>query len=482
MTDLKQRTVSGLRWMTATGVVQRAFGFAAIVVLARILEPAEFGLFALAFIVIGALTLFQDLGVDTALIQRKGEDPVATDTAFWLIPGMGILLFALTQLCASVFASWVGDARVVPVVRWLGGIFLISCWGRVPLALLGKRTEFAKRAWAQMGGELVYAAMAISLALSGWKVWSLVAGYLAKVMTTNGMAWAFSRFRPAFRFDRAIARQMLHIGGFLVAGNVLWFIRTNVGALWIGKLLGVTELGYYTIAFGIANFLNIYVFGRMNHVMFPVLSRIQEDRARVIGAYLKYLKYAAIIALPVGIGLVWVAGLFLRVVYGAKWLPAAPVLQVLAISGVMGVLIQPASSVFYAHGATRLIFAVELASVSVLLGLVGPLTAHWGAVGTASAVLVSNTAGFLVSVLGVRRVLGVRFRQMGRALGVSVVGGMALSVALFLLRDGIPLLGAVSYPPLGSLCLLVAGGGAAYLACLAAAEKRFFTDVRALLR
>lgn len=480
--DLKQRTISGVRWVTLTGIVQRLLGFAAIVVLARVLDPAEFGLFALAFIAIGALSLFQDLGVETALIQRKGDERIAADTAFWLIPLMSGVLFGLTQLCAPLFASWVGDDQLIPIVRWLGVIFLVNSLGRVPLALLSKRTEFAKRSWAQMSGEVVYAVVAVALALCGWKIWSLVAGYLAKVVVTNGLAWMFVNFKPTFGFDRVVARQMLQIGGFLVASNILWFIKTNVGALWIGKLLGVTALGYYTIAFGIANFLSTYIFGRMNHVMFPVLARMQDNRAEVIGAYLKYLKYVAIVALPVGIGLLLVAEPFLHVVYGAKWLPAAPALRILAIAGVMGVLSQPGSSVFYAHGASRRVFTVGLVSAGTLLGLIVPLTAHWGVVGTAVAVLISNCLGFLASVWGVRRVLGVRLVEVGRVLGASVMGGVALSAIVLLLRDAVPLLVGWSFSPLSHLFVLVFSGALTYLLYLIVMEKSFLADVRDFLR
>jgi len=482
MDDLKQKAISGIRWVAVTSIVRRVLGFAVIVVLARLLEPADFGLFALAFVLIDALGLFQSLGLDDALIQYKGDAEAAANTVFWMIPVMGILLFGAAQLVAPWFGSWMNNTEIVPVVRWLGAIFVVSCFGRVPLAMLSRRTLFGRREGAQLGGDLIYSIVAVVLAISGWRIWSLVAAYLTKVVTINMLAWILSGWRPSLQFSWKVAGELFRVGGFLAASNVVSFVKRGVGDLLVGKLLGLTALGYYTIALGIGTFMSRQVFGRMMRVMFSVMARMQDDRARIKRAYLKYFRYIGLIALPIGIGLTLLAEPFMVVVYGAKWAPAAPLLQLLALAGVMGALRQPALTVFDATGRTRATFLLRLIWVGLFLALVIPLTELWGAVGTALASLVTNTVVVMCAAWGVRRVFGVRLADMASTLRAPLVGAMALIVAVVGVWWMLPLFGGWLMHPGGTLLVLVGSGAMCYLAYLGAVERNLWTEAKTLLQ
>src|SRR3990172_12651684 len=126
MSSLKSKTISGIKWVFSASIVQRIILFAGTVILARILSPADFGLFALAFVLIDAFQIFKSLGFDSALIRRKDDIEKACNTAFFLIPAMGLVLFAILFFFAPIGARWLNNPQVAPIVRTLALVFVIS--------------------------------------------------------------------------------------------------------------------------------------------------------------------------------------------------------------------------------------------------------------------------------------------------------------------------------------------------------------------
>ena len=203
--NIKNATLSGIKWIFVASISQRLLGIATTVFLARLLEPADFGLFALAFVLIDGFGLFKSLGVDTALIRQKERVEEAADTAFCLIPLIGLSLSAILFFAAPLGAMVLKNMALTPVVRSLSAIFVFSCLAQVPAVLLQKEMHFWKRSVSEIAAAVTYSATAVILAFSGFGVWSLVYAYLLKTMMNMGMVWVFSGWRPHFRFRKDLA-------------------------------------------------------------------------------------------------------------------------------------------------------------------------------------------------------------------------------------------------------------------------------------
>jgi len=229
MAALKLQTVRGVKWLVGAGVVQKALSFGTMIILARILEPSNFGVFALAFVAIDGLGLFKSMGFDSALVQKKGNIEKAADTAFFIIPLLGVALFSMLYFAAPSIGSFLNSQEVVSVVRALGLIFVFNCFGMVPHALLQRKLEFSKIAYVEIISAVAYSVISICLALLGFGVWSLVVGYLTKTVISMILMWYFAEWKPKLQIDVKIAFEMFRFGKFVFLSALVYFFQRKFG-------------------------------------------------------------------------------------------------------------------------------------------------------------------------------------------------------------------------------------------------------------
>jgi len=201
MPTLKKQTASGVKWLVGSSFLQKVIQTGATIVLARILGPSQFGIFALAFVAIDALGLFKSMGFDSALIQRKDNIERAANTAFFVIPVLGVVLYLLLSVSAPWIGKFFNNQEVIGVIRALGIIFIISCLGRVPAALLEKNMKFKKVSIIEIGTAVVFAVSAITFALLKFGIQSLVYAYILKTLYQNILMFICSKWKPKFEFD-----------------------------------------------------------------------------------------------------------------------------------------------------------------------------------------------------------------------------------------------------------------------------------------
>ena len=474
MNSLKQKTVSGIKWTFAASIVQRIISFGTTIILARILSPADFGLFALAFVMIDAFGIFKSLGFDSALVRRKKDDiDKACNTAFFLIPAMGMILFTILFLFAPLGARFLNNPQVANVIRALAVIFVIGCFAKIPQTILYRDMKFKFKSIAELSGNIVYSSVALILALNKVGVWSLVYAYIFKSLLQSTMEWIYSGWKPKFEFDKAIAWDMFHFGKYILAGGIVGFLYSNSDNIIVGKFLGVTMLGYYAIAMNLSNFLTDYFLGKVGAVMYPAYAKIQEDSEDVKRVMLKAVKYASIVLFPFSFGLFLFAPDILNLVFGAKWLPATNILRILCFVGLfrsLGTTMWPA---FLAKGKSKIDFQINVAQVIIFLILVIPLALKFKLIGVGAAVLLSNFIGFCIGLIRVEKMLHIRSLEVFKSLRP------ALTASLLMLAGGIFF---KSFPifEIQKLNFLISAGGAVlvYFFALYFMDKNILKEAR----
>lgn len=424
--SLKTATLSGIKWVFVTSISQRLLGIATTIFLARLLNPSDFGLFALAFVLIDGFGLFKSLGVDSALVRQKERVAEAADTAFCLIPLIGLSLSALLFLAAPLGASLLKSPALTPVVRTLSLLFVFNCLAQVPKILLEKELLFWKKSLAEIVSTALYSVIAVLLAFLGLGVWSLVYAYLSRIIVHMGMIWAFSGWRPHFRCRKDLAVEMLQYGKYVFGGSLLLFLRNNLDNVIVGRLLGLSALGFYALSYNLSTFTSTYVVGRMFGVFFPAFSKIQDDPVALHRGFLKSLKLISMIAIPFGLALVASSSLFLTVIYGEKWLPAKEVLRLLAIGGILRALGGSQALVFLAKGRSRLDFLLNLLHVGLFFVFIVPLTHLFGLNGAGFVVLLSGGFSFFVGMWRIRMILPLPWKEVLYALRPALIGSCAM--------------------------------------------------------
>ncbi|MBL7069010.1 MAG: MOP flippase family protein [Candidatus Omnitrophica bacterium] len=434
MDTLKQQTARGVKWLVGASFIEKTLSLGTTVILARILSPSIFGLFALAFVAINGLNLFKSMGFDSALIQRKDDIDKAANTAFFIIPLLGCILFLILYITTPFIGKFFNNHDVVPVLRALGLIFIINCIGLVPKALLKKEMRFAKVAFSELIGALGFSVVAIFLALGGYGVWSLVGGYLFKTLILTCAIWYFSKWRPNWRFNIKIARQMFHFGKFVFLGSLAFFLRMNLDKIFIGRLLGVAVLGIYALAFNISNILVEYFSNKIDQVIFPAYSKKQNDDNALKRSYLDILKTVSFIALPLTFCVYLLRTELVQTIYGHKWIDVIPVIQILIWSGLFRIFTTSAGALFMAKGKPRYGFWLSSLQVLIFLILIAPFSKLFGIKGVAIVVTLAALIHVFLIMFLLKRLISMRITEMFLRIKVPFLATLMMSFVVLLAR------------------------------------------------
>lgn len=415
-------------WAYGSFVGGRLLVLGATVVLARLLTPAEFGLVALALIFITLLERASDLGVTQALIVADERDVEArAETAFVVAVGLGAALSFVTAAIAPLAADFFDDERLVALLPLLGLVFLLRALGITHYALAQKRIDFRSRTAAEIADAVVRGGTGIALAFAGFGAYSLVIGYLVGSAVLSVTMWLLVPWRPSLRPKREHLRQLLGFGGAVSAHSLVSAVIGNVDRIIIGRVLGATPLGLYTIAFRLPDLaiLNIsYVAG---NVLFPAFAAL--DRADLGRAFLTSLRYTVMLALPIAVGLAALAEPVLVIVFGDQWTPAAPTMQLIVVYSLGLTLSFPGGTAFKAISRTGLLLGLALVRAALVIASLLVLVDQGIAAAAACQAVVAVAFGVIDLGLA-SRLLGVRVRDIVGAIAQPVVAVAVMSLVV----------------------------------------------------
>lgn len=318
-------------WTIASYALNKVITLLTTVALARLLSPGDFGLVAYAFLALLLLTIYRDLGVGSALIVRQPLQERDKSTTLTIILVVSIAGAVVIAALSPLIANLLGEPEMAGVLAALSLTLIFGAPAWFYDALFQRELEFRKRFLAMTVQNLVYAPVALLLAVLGAGVWSLVVGYIAGVIASAAaFLWLASHLiRPGFELERA--RAAIATGaGFMVQGGVA-FIRQNVDYLAVGRVLGTVPLGFYSLAYRLTEVPYLGIADPVAKVTFPGFARMRARGEDVSGSFLTVLRLVALVTCPIGVILSGVADPFVEAVLGDKWLPMIGPLTVLGL-------------------------------------------------------------------------------------------------------------------------------------------------------
>ena len=423
------------------------------------------------------LLVFRDLGTGAALVQREELREELTSSVFYVNCLLGILLTAIAYFGSPLAAAFFREPQLIPVMQALSFTFFTSSLAVVQSALLDRALAFNKVAAVELIGALAGTTTGVSLAVSGFGVWSLVSATLVNSVTTTTGLWIVCPWRPKLLFDmeaiRSIARYTMNLSG---ATLVNYFAR-NADNLIIGRFLGSTALGYYQMAYNIMLYPLQNVSFTLGRVMMPAISKLQNDHPRFRSVYFRANATIALLTFPMMLGLMVIVRPFFLTVLGPQWLPVVPLLAIFCPIGLVQSIITNVGGIYRAKARTDLMFkwgsiATVLYVASFFAGI------PWGIVGVAAC--------YAIVVIGlVYPLLRIPFRLIELPVGeflkgllpVLLASGAMAAVVLFV-RIGLDSLGL---RPVVELLILVAIGIAGYILALRWFQPRVIWGVIDLL-
>ncbi|MCK5611738.1 lipopolysaccharide biosynthesis protein [Candidatus Pacearchaeota archaeon] len=404
--SLSQRAITSGAWVFLLRVIQQLFSLARLMILARILAPHDFGLMGIALLSMATLETFSQTGFQQALIQKKHDIKPYLDTAWSFLILRGVILFAILYLIAPYAATFFDAPEAKPIIQVIGLSVIFQAFTNIGVIHFQKELEFNKQFIYQLSGTLIDFIVAIVAVLILGNIWALVFGLLAGNVAMLITSYLIHPYRPHLNFNIGKAKELIGYGKWILGSSVLVFLVTQGDDILVGKLLGVTALGFYQMAYRISNLPATQITHVISQVSFPVYSKIQDDIPRLRAAYLNFLQLTALISFPIA-GLIFVlAPDFTMIFLGEKWMPIVPAMQILVFAGLIRSIMATTGPIFQAIGQPKIETRWQIVRLLILVVLIYPFIIKWGILGASIIVLLStliSTIGFSYHVINITK-------------------------------------------------------------------------------
>jgi PST family polysaccharide transporter len=378
-----------LGWNAAAQFSVQVLQFGTSVAIARLLGPQELGLMAMIMVFTGFAAIFYDMGLGSALIQRKDLSEGHLNSVFWINAGTGALMTVLFMASAPLIARFYGQPALRLLTMVVSLTFIPAALGVVQVSVLGKELNFRARFWIETISTLVSGALAVFMALTGAGIWSLVAQSLSLAALRFVITWHISTWRPTWSFDPEAFRELFKFSRNVLANGAVQYWGRNVDRLLLGRFIGSAGVGLYGLAFRSITLPLELTTNVTNSVMFPVFAAIQGDADTLRRAYLRSICMIALLTFPLMIGLAVLANPLVLFLYGDKWRASIGIVQILAFSGIAQSVYNTAAWLFLSQGRSDILLWLGVyASVVRVCGVIAGI--HWGAMGVAWAYLIGT--------------------------------------------------------------------------------------------
>jgi O-antigen/teichoic acid export membrane protein len=465
--DLRAATLRGLRWAVLSRPIVELLNLASIVVLARLVAPADFGRYAVALIVadLGSVT---GMGINTALVQRKAVTREHLQAGLFMAICSGLVLVGLIVAAARIVVEPIYGARTAGLVLLIAPLAFLTAANNVPVAILQRRLEFRRLSAITVLISVATVATSVPLAVAGMNGVALVLGAVAGFAVATVVLWAWTRPPPP-RLRRAAARELLSYGGPASLAAVGWVGFRNCDYAIVGARLGALQAGFYYRAYTVAVEYQKKVSALMDMLGFPLLSRAGSvDEQRMLRG--RMVRMETLVLFPALTLLAIVAPVLIPWFFGDQWTSAIVPTQVLAIGGAATLVIDAVGAGLMATGRPRALLGFGWGHFAAYAAAVVMAT-PFGIVGVAVAAATVHSAFVLVAYVlllrgdgarGVRLLLGASKELWSdiqpATVSCAATAAIAVPVALGL--------SSAQFPPLAFMAIVTATSAATYLMAL----------------
>ncbi len=471
VSEIRRKSARGIKWQVSTEIFSRFVQLGITFVLARLLQPSDFGLIGMALIFTQLAFVLFDLGLSSALIQKKKLEARHYRVANAVYGVTALLFYALVFLLAGQIALFFHQPLLRPILRFLGLIFFLFGLRATPNVQLTRAMRFKAIGLARLISILIYGILAVALAKLGFGVWSFVYGMIGQeaVLTVLTVILAGKWLMPGW--DGATFKELTSFGSQVLGSRIMGYLNINLPNILIGRWMGSTVLGYYSVGYQLVDFPVQRISKNILRVMFPAFSKLQDKIPQYQQLYKDTVSGLMLVVFPIFAGIALVAPEFVHVFYGPKWRPLIPVLQILTVVGLMRSIWVMTSVVFLSKGKPKwelLINAIYFVTLGAMLMLVY-VQGLLAVVATIAALI------FLFTTIAVgvsARLIRLGWRDWLEMLRTPVLASLGFSLVLMGLRGW----GIVQTAPWLRLTLFVLLGAVVYLGGI------YLFDRKALLR
>jgi O-antigen/teichoic acid export membrane protein len=463
VTVVARQTAIGGSWMVGARLISRVIDLGTMLVLARILTPKDFGLVAIAMTVIFIVEAALELPLSQALVRLPHTTAAHYDTAFTLGFLRGLTLTSIVCLVSWPFARFYADARLLPLVILLS--LAPAARGLVSprLADFSRRLDFSPDFTIEFTGKLAAFLTAIGIAVTFRSYWAIAAGTIVAPVAGSITSYVLAPYRP--KFSLAELPTFSGFLGWMTAAQIVSAFNWQMDRLLLGKLTSRSELGLFTAANDTSSVPALALFSPILRPLNSAFSMLRDDPKRLVSSYQASATACITLGLPILLGESLVAYPLVRLMFGEKWMGAAPLLRWLAISLVPTLFAVPLGPLVMALGKTQIFFRRNLFEVTVRIPLVVFGAIRWHFMGVVYARCIAETATICFCMVVVRSLIGLPIKAQLLAPWRSIVAAGVMVVAVALVTPRLTQATATAPLALG-MAATVFTGAAVYVGAL----------------
>lgn len=372
-TGIKDKLKTGAIWNSVAQFGQQGINFILTLILARLLTPEDFGLLGMATVISGFIAYFSEFGLIASIIKKAEVDDRDCHTAFWACVVFSIGTYLVIYMMSPLIAVFYHCQELVPITRAVSVVFLLSMYTNVPYALEVKKLRYNKITLIRLVSLLVSGLPAVILAFCGFGVWALVwQQIIMHVVQVFGYLLVF-RWIPRAEFSFSRFKELAAFGFHFTMNNMFKFASENIDYLLVGKLLGPTALGVYTMAFRLSRYPLEKLWGVFGKMLLPAFALMQDDRDRMKRNVLRVSSGGAFLLMPVLVIILVSTQSYVQLAVGDQWLSTVPLIKMfVAYLALMSVSFSDEAALMVA-GKIRAVNTFRFVCTLFILGL-----GYWG--------------------------------------------------------------------------------------------------------
>lgn len=363
--NLRDKTVRGVAWSFVERFSVQAVTFVLELVIARLVGPDNFGLIAMLAIFMSVSQVFIDGGFSSALIQRKECNERDFSTVFYVNFGISLVIYALLFAAAPYIAEFFRQPILAPVARVYCFNLVLNSLVAVNKTKLTIAVDFKTQSKISLFSAIISGLTGVALAWLGYGVWALVVQALVQAVVTVALSFFYVRWWPRKRFSGDSFRRLFAFGSKLLVATLISSLYTKVYDMVIGRKFSSISLGLYSRADKFNMFCSANISGILSRVSFPVLSKIQDDDARLRSVYKQYMQLAALAVFPLIMGLCGIAKPLIHLLLGDEWMGCVPLLQILSFAYLWDCVVMVNLNLIYVKGRSDYVLRLEVIKKSI---------------------------------------------------------------------------------------------------------------------
>lgn len=428
---LGSKLFNGMVWSAFGRISIQVVQFVLGVVLARILSPQEYGVFAILMVFILLSEVFRDSGFSSALIQKKNRTSDDISTVFIFNIAVSLICYAILWFASPYIESFYNINSLSQYIRALSLTIIIGSLYTVSSTLVTINMDFKKLTIISFFSTSLSGVISIYLAYHGFGIWALVYQSLLRSIFTAILIWSFIRWKPSWVFSKSSFKQLFSYGSKILLSSLLETFFSNLNAILIGKYIGTKDLGFYSrgrqftdVVFG--------VFSSTFGVLLPGLAPLQDEKETLIRHTRTIVKTSALLTVPIFLGLFVLAEPIINVLLGEKWLMAVPILQIFSFARLITVTSGINLNLLYVIGRTDLILRQNLLKIVIRVILVVSAI-RFGIIYIALAEFIATSIHFFINTYYPGKMMNYGGLKQLKDFLPSFISGIIMGTCLYLM-------------------------------------------------